>query len=156
MTTAVRSIKSLTIAAALAFALTVLAVPLTVSASVSPTATIVTGTVTDASDTPLAGASVTVSCNSSVQNDITNAAGDYYVEFDPSSFCPDGASATVTATKGSLSGTNSGKVNDVTTRVNLALVNVQAVPEIGTVAAISAMAVAGGALVYSRRRQMQS
>jgi hypothetical protein len=143
------------LAAILALAFVVVVSNQTAGADALPTATIVTGTVTDSSNTPIDGASVTVTCNSNVLNDTTNASGDYAVEFSPSSNCPNASVATVTATKGPLAGTNSDTVAAVTSRINLVVVDVQAVPEIGTIAGVASLAAAGGAIVYARRRQTQ-
>lgn len=157
MTNAVRSLKSILISGAIALALVVLALPAFASAApaTNPPRTEVTGYVTDAtnSNAPLSGASVTVVCNSNTQNDISDGDGAYLVSF-LAADCPVGSSITVSAVKDSMSGSSAGTASKVTTKLNVAVIDV-AVPELGTVAAISAMAVAGGAFVYSRRRQMQ-
>lgn len=153
----VRNYKSLVLAGALAFALSLLVIPMLASAApVNPPRTEVTGYVTDAtnSNAPLAGANVSVSCNSNSGSDVSDVDGAYLVSFLAAN-CPLGSTITVSAVKDSMSGTSTGTASKVTTKLNVAVIDVS-VPEIGTIAAISALAVAGGAMVYSRRRQMQS
>ena len=155
MITATRNIKSLTIALALSIAFAVLALPMLASAApvTNPARTEVSGNVTENSNI-VVGANVSVVCNSNTQTDVSDGDGTYLVSF-LAADCPLGSTITVSAVKDSMSGTSTGTANKFTTKLNVAVIDV-AVPEIGTVAAISAMAVAGGALVYSRRRQMQS
>src|SRR4030042_2921512 len=91
--------------------------------SVPVSGTDVSGTIYDANDyTPIDGATVTVSC---LHNDVTNTGdttsnedGYYTVLFDKSKCALDDA-LTVTATKGSLSGSNTGTVTSVVVRWNI-------------------------------------
>lgn len=82
----------------------------------SPPQTIITGTVTHLG-TAVSGATVTVVCNGVSQTDATDSQGGYYV-VDTSANWPDGASVTATATKGSLSGSNTGTVNALSSKIN--------------------------------------
>ncbi len=157
MTNTVRNLKSILISGAIAFALVVLALPALVSAApvTNPPRTEVTGYVTDAtnSNAPLSGANVAVVCNGNTQNDISDGDGAYLVSF-LAADCPVGSSITVSAVSGSMSGSSAGTASKVTTKLNVAVIDV-AVPEIGMIAAIVALAVGGGAIVYTRRKQAQ-
>ncbi len=155
MYTIVRNFKSLIIAGVLAFALSILAIPMITSAQSvpNPARTEVTGYITE-NTTPVSGASVSVVCNSNTQSTASDTDGSYLVSFLASN-CPLGSQITVSAVKDSMSGTSTGNASKITTKLNVAVIDV-AVPEIGTIAAISSLTVAGGAIVYSRRRQMQS
>lgn len=115
---------------------------------------IVAGTVTNSgTGNPVGGASVSVLCDGHTLTSSTTSAGAYVVQF-PSADCPNGATAQVTATKGSNSASNSGKVNKLSASVNLAIVNVSVVPEFGIVAGISAAILGGGAFIVMRQRQL--
>ncbi|MCK4649600.1 hypothetical protein KAT36_00045 [Candidatus Pacearchaeota archaeon] len=88
----------------------------------------------------IGGADVTVSCDHngvvSVGNTISLGDGSYGVEFDEigSNACNNGDFLTVYAEKGSLTGMNSGEINDdVIGDWDLAVVNVPLVPEFGFV-----------------------
>lgn len=153
MTATVSNLKKVYIFGAIAFALILLLLPMIASAAPSPSRTEVTGYVTE-NGSGVADASVTVSCNSKTGSDASDVDGAYLVSF-LAADCPLGSNITVSAVKDSMSGTSTGTASKVTTKLNVAVIDI-AVPEIGTIAAISALAVGGGAMVYSRRRQMQS
>lgn len=122
------------------------------SASAAPPTTDVTGVVTK-NQMAVAGASVTVLCNGNTETDTTDAQGSYLVTY-PSGQCPFGSTVKVTAVKGGASGVASGTVTGVTTKLNLAIVNVS-IPEYGTIGAILAAGTGIGFISYMRRRQKQ-
>ena len=127
-----------------------LAFPL--SASALPAETDVTGTVT-LSGSPVDHAKVTVVCDSKQRVDFTDASGVYLVSF-PAKDCPAGSPVNVTATKGSDSGTNNGTANKITTKLNLALVDVTIpLPEMGLLTGAAAAVAAGVAFLVIRRQQ---
>ena len=107
---------------------------------------------------PVTGASVSVVCDGNTLTSPTTSAGAYEVTFDPTA-CPAGDTATVTATKGSATGTNSGVVNPLATEptvINLAIVNVSVVPEFGAITGIAAIALGAGAFLVIRRQHTAS
>lgn len=130
------------------------ALPMAAAAD-EPDPTAVRGTVTN-NGSPVVGASVSVNCNGNVKTATTNAKGRYHVRYQNPSSCPIGSTATVTATNGSLSGTNSGTVQPESSNqardVNIALVNVSLAPELGAITAGGAALVGSGAFLVTRRR----
>lgn len=112
----------------------------------------VDGVVSDANGV-VKHAKVTVTCGSKTKKDNTNNGGYYHVKFNQSD-CPVGSTVTVTATKKGKSGTTSGTVNGSTLKLNLNISSVQ-VPEMGTYAAMGAVAAAGGSYFFIRRRKLQ-
>jgi hypothetical protein len=123
------------------------------AASVSaatPPQTDVTGVITT-KGTPVVGATVTAECGGAVEVDTTNAQGAYLVVFNPLD-CPFGSTVKVTAKKGGQMGSSSGTVQGVTTKLNIAIVNVS-IPEFGTMAGLLASGLGVGAILYTRRRQ---
>ena len=106
----------------------------------------------------VSGANVTVTCDGNQLTTVTTGAGAYGVQFIPASLCPDGANATVAASKGSEDGSNSGTVNNAVnsdeTLLNVAIVNVSLVPELGLLTGIVAVIVAGGSFMVIRRRKL--
>lgn len=134
----------------IATVLSVVAIPVATFA-VSPT-TDVTGVVTHNS-AAVQGANVTVTCNGHNGNDTTDSTGTYLVVFSATD-CPHGETASVTAQKGGLSGSNSGPVNGVTNKLNVAVVDVSVVPEYGMIGLTGAAVIGGGAFLAVRRRQL--
>lgn len=120
------------------------------SVSAAPPQTSVTGVVTE-SQMAVAGATVSVLCNGHTETDTTNATGAYLVNF-PSADCPFGTTVKVTAQKGDKSGVASGTVQGVTTKLNLAIVNVE-IPEYGLIGALIAGGMGLGFIAYTRRQQ---
>lgn len=116
----------------------------------APAETDVTGVVTE-NHVPVAGATVTVLCNGKTEVDTTDAAGSYLVHF-VSADCPFGSTVKVTATKAGKSGVASGTVHGITTKLNLAIVNVS-IPEYGLMGMLVAGGVGVGVIAYMRRRQ---
>ncbi|HET9411566.1 MAG TPA: hypothetical protein VFO38_01860 [Candidatus Saccharimonadales bacterium] len=128
-------------------------VSLAVGAHAAPPQTDVTGVVTE-NQMPVAGATVTVQCGTSTEVDTaTDAQGSYLVTF-PSADCPFGSTVKVTAKKGGKSGVSSGTVHGITTKLNLAIVNV-AIPEYGALGLLAAGGVGLGLMAYMRRRQQE-
>jgi len=124
------------------------------AATTVPGTTYIAGTITQSNHkTPIIGATVVVTCNSSALDSTTTAAGGYIVQF-TSDQCPTGSTAGVAASKGPLGGSNSGTVDSLTTDINLALVNVSFVPELGLVTGIGATIIGGGAFLAIRRREL--
>lgn len=124
------------------------------SASVfaTPPTTDVTGVVTE-NQTAVPGATVTVLCNGNTETDTTDAWGSYLVTY-PSASCPFGSTVKVTAVKGGKSGVSSGTVQGITTKLNLAIVNVS-IPEYGLIGTLMAGGLGIGLIAYMRRRQQQ-
>lgn len=122
------------------------------SVSAAPAKTDVTGVVTD-NHVAVAGASVTVLCQGNTETDTTDAQGAYLVTY-LSHQCPFGSTVKVTAQKGGKSGVSSGTVRGITTKLNLAIVNVP-IPEYGLLGTIAAGGIGLGMIAYSRRRRQQ-
>jgi len=112
----------------------------------------VTGVVTE-NQVAVAGASVTVLCNGKTEMDTTDAFGSYLVHF-ASADCPFGTTVKVTATKDGKSGVMSGTVQGITTKLNLAIVNVS-IPEYGLIGTLLAGGAGVGLIAYMRRRQQE-
>lgn len=132
------------------FALAVL-VPASTFALASKTD--VTGVVTN-NGHPVSGAHVTVICDNNVKKTTTDGSGTYLVQYKIAK-CPKGATVHVTATKSKEGGNNTGISNPVTTKLNVALVNVS-LPEFGLITAGIATLIAGAAFVVVRRRQISA
>ncbi|HVQ44307.1 MAG TPA: hypothetical protein VMT30_05070 [Candidatus Saccharimonadia bacterium] len=117
----------------------------------TPPQTDVTGVITENS-IAVAGATVTVTCNGNAQVDTTtDAHGSYLVVF-PVADCAFGDTVKVVAKKGGKSGVSSGTVTGITTKLNLAIVNVS-IPEFGLLGSLMAGTAGIGMLAYMRRRQ---
>jgi len=111
----------------------------------------VTGVITENS-VAVAGAMVTGLCNGNTEVDgSTDAFGSYLLVF-PRAQCPFGSTVKVTAKKGSKSGVNTGTVRGITTKLNLAIVNVS-IPEMGLLGSLMAGGSGLGLLTYMRRRR---
>jgi hypothetical protein len=113
----------------------------------------VTGVITE-NQVAVEGATVTVLCNGHTEVDTTDAFGSYLVTY-PSADCPFGTTVKVTAKKGDKSGVASGTVQGITTKLNLAIVNVS-IPEYGLIGGILAGSAGIGMIAYNRRRQQQN
>jgi hypothetical protein len=120
------------------------------SASATAPQTDITGVITE-SHVAVAGAHVTVLCNGNSQMDTTDAFGSYLTVF-PSGDCPFGVTVKVTAVKNGKSGVATGTVQGITTKLNLAIVNVS-IPEYGLIGALTAGGAGIGMIAYSRRRR---
>lgn len=125
---------------------------LSATAGATPPQSDVTGVITE-NQVAVAGATVTVLCNGHTEVDTTDAAGSYLVTY-PSQDCPFGTTVKVTAEKGDKSGVASGTVQGITTKLNLAIVNVS-IPEYGLIGGILAAGAGIGMIAYARRRQQQ-
>lgn len=112
----------------------------------------ITGVITE-NQVAVAGADVTVLCNGNTKTDITDAMGSYLVTY-AATECPFGSTVKVTAQKDGKSGVSSGTVQGITTKLNLAIVNVS-IPEYGLIGAILATGTGIGMIAYMRRRQTQ-
>ena len=112
----------------------------------------ITGVVTNG--TPVEGVKVTVVCDKHTQVRKTDSQGTYLVSYKATQ-CPDGSVVNVTAKSGKMSGVASGVVAGVTTKLNIAVVNV-AVPEFGgIVGGLVAAAGAGGSFYLTRRTHLR-
>jgi hypothetical protein len=98
---------------------------------------------------PVDGATVDVYCNSNLLSTTSLPDGSYAVKYVDCA-CKWGDSVTVTATKGSATGSNTGTVNWDFAEVDISVVNVS-IPEFGVIAASVAMIGALGGLVLFRR-----
>ena len=112
----------------------------------------ITGVITE-NQTAVADAKVTVTCNGHTETDTTDAFGSYLVTFQAGD-CPFGTTAKVAAQKGTKSGVASGTVQGITTKLNLAIVNVS-IPEYGMIGGIMAGGAGIGMIAFARRRQKQ-
>jgi hypothetical protein len=120
----------------------------------TPPQTDVTGVITK-SGVAVAGANVQVTCMGNVETDsMTDAAGSYLVVFSATD-CPSGSTVSVVAEKDGESGTASGTANGLTTKLNVAIVNVS-IPEYGLIGAILAGGAGIGAIAFARRRSTGS
>jgi hypothetical protein len=113
----------------------------------------ITGVVTE-NHVAVSGAMVTVLCKGNTKTDTTDAFGSYLVSFD-SVDCPFGVTVKVTAEKDGKTGVRSGTVQGITTKLNLAIVNVP-IPEYGLIGSLTAGGAGLGMIVYRRRRQQQA
>jgi hypothetical protein len=120
------------------------------SVSAAPPETTVTGVVTE-NHIAVSGATVTVVCNGHTETDTTDVYGTYLVHF-VSADCPFGSTVKVTGQKDDNSGVASGTVRGVTTKLNLAIVNVE-IPEYGLIGALTAGGIGIGLVAYTRRKQ---
>jgi len=118
----------------------------------TPATTDVTGVVTK-NQTAVPGAMVTVTCKGNTQGDTTDGFGSYLVTFSTAD-CPFGSTVKVVAQKGGESGVASGTVTGVTTKLNLAIVNVE-IPEYGLLGALAAGGAGIGLIAVTRRRKQQ-
>jgi hypothetical protein len=109
----------------------------------------ITGVVTN-NGQPVSGARVTVVCNSFNKQDQTDETGTYLVTFEAKQ-CPAGEKATVVASKKNMGGTNSGTVDKITNKLNIAIVNVS-VPEYGLITGIGATLIGAGVFLTARRQ----
>lgn len=116
----------------------------------TPPQTDVTGVITEGGN-PVVGADVTVVCGGVTETDTSNAQGAYLVIFTTAD-CPFGSTVKVTAKKGTKMGSASNTVRGITTKLNVAVVNVS-IPEFGLIASLTASAAGIGAIVYTRRRK---
>jgi hypothetical protein len=129
------------------------AVGVSAGVNAAPAETDVTGVVTE-NFVAVAGAMVTVVCNGHTETDTSNAQGSYLVHF-VSADCPFGSTVKVTAVKAGKSGVSSGTVTGITTKLNLAIVNVS-IPEYGLIGTLMAGGAGLGLMTYMRRRKQQS
>lgn len=79
----------------------------------------------------------------------------YYIPFELAS-CPEGSAVTVTATQGGNTVAGQGTILDGYAIVDVSLVPIAAVPEMGTVAAMGAVGAVGAMFFMARRKQMQN
>lgn len=125
---------------------------LSASASATAPQTDITGVITE-NHVAVENANVTVLCNGHTQMDTTDAFGSYLAIF-PIADCPFGVTVKVTAEKNSKSGVATGTVQGITTKLNLAIVNV-AIPEYGIIGAMTAGGAGLAMIAYTRRRQQE-
>lgn len=135
----------------MAFVLAVSAAPGVASAA-SPV-TRVTGVINHDGQ-PVAGAEVTAICGAATETDVTDAEGSYLATF-AATDCPLGSVAQIKAKKGEMSGSASGDVQGVSTRLNTAVVNAS-LPEYGLIGSLVAVAAGAGVIAFSRRRHAQA
>ena len=118
----------------------------------TPAQTDVTGVITE-NHVATENAHVTVECNGHTKMDTSDAFGSYLAVFTKAE-CDFGQTVKVTAEKDGKSGVATGTVQGITTKLNLAIVNVS-IPEYGLVGALMAGGVGLGLMGYMRRRQEQ-
>lgn len=116
---------------------------------------LVAGVVTGPDGNPLSGASVGVDCNSHHLSTSSSSSGTYSVQFD-NGFCTLGQTVTVTATKGSLTGSNSGPMQnggDVgQVHLDVAIVNVPTVPEFGLITGVITLIASGASYLFLKKK----
>lgn len=147
------------IAAILSGGILALLIPVVVSAAPPPipNVTEVYGVVSN-NGKAVTGAKVIVICNSHDKKTTTTAlisgspSYNYLVTF-PAGQCAPGSNITVTATKGAKGGERGGQIVNVSTDLNVALVNVS-LPEFGAIAGFGAAIIGGGAFLVTRRRHL--
>ena len=83
---------------------------------------------------PVSGADVWVNCNGNMIAATSESDGFYSASYDQS-LCTVGNPLSVSASKGSLTGSNTGTIHSITTTLNLGVVNVALVPEFSTIIA---------------------
>ena len=115
-----------------------------------PPLTDVTGVVTDENGDAVGNAQVSVTCGTKNTMDMTDAKGAYLVSFSAID-CPFGATVKVVATKNGKTGKATGTVHGITTKLNIAIVNVQ-IPEYGLIGSLVAGGLGIGAISFYRRR----
>ena len=104
------------------------------------------------STTPVGGANVTVNCNSTMRYTTSLSDGAYSVDYN-SIICPLSASVTVTAIKGSLSGSTTATVQSFPyITVNLAIADVTLTPEFGMITGMITLFGALGIFMYTRKK----
>jgi hypothetical protein len=114
-------------------ALVLVAALLVAAPALASSLTVISGTVKDASSTPVSGATVAVTCNGNLKTTTTGLDGKYYVTY-PQSKCKDGNTVSIHATKDDMSGDGTGTVEGGVCIVNSGFVDVT-IPEFGVVAA---------------------
>ena len=119
------------------FGLTIL-MPLAVHADPAPI-TAISGFVKSGSG-PVNGANVTVICNSHTQTATTSSGGAYLVVF-PLSQCPSGSHFTVSVLSAGKSGSGSGTISSVTTKLNINVGGDISLPEMGTITGFAGLAI---------------
>ena len=132
-----------------------------VSVSASDQGTLIGGTIyTDVNnngnydqsvDTPVNGAAVTVVCDGHSVSTTSSNGGIYGVSFSVSE-CNLGDLLSVSANKGSLSGSEPGEVTDHILNWNVGIVNVPMVPEFGLIVGITTVLGALGMFFVVRRK----
>jgi hypothetical protein len=142
--------KLVGLVAAIALAVAGGLLPATVHAL--PAQTDVTGVITK-DFAAVAGAMVEVTCGGTTKTDTTDGSGSYLVTFTTAE-CPFGPTVKVVAKKGGYSGVGSGTVHGITTKLNIAIVNVS-IPEYGWIGGIVAAGAGIGAIAFTRRRFSQ-
>ncbi len=115
----------------------------------------VTGTVTN-NGSAVANADVTAVCafgkGSATVTTTTDASGAYLAQFS-SLLCPAGSQINVTASYNGMTGTNNGVINEYgTDKLNVGIVNVSLVPELGVITGSIAVVAGAGAFMIVRRR----
>jgi hypothetical protein len=109
----------------------------------------VVGTIYDGNHNEVEGAKVLVTCHGLTREATSQADGDYWVQFEEYTPCMVNDPVTVTATKGTMTGTETDNVEEYSL-IDLAIVDVT-IPEFGTIAAAAALAGAGA--VYFLRQK---
>src|SRR6266496_6035991 len=142
-------VRKLVMGAFLAGALVIASLLPLQAAQALPPETDVTGVITSHGN-PVVGATVTVTCRGFVRTDTTDANGSYLVSFTTAQ-CPFGSTVKVMAKKGTMTGSSSGTVQGITTKLNIAVVNVS-IPEYGWLGGLIAAGTGVGAIAYTRRR----
>ncbi|MGV8172321.1 MAG: carboxypeptidase-like regulatory domain-containing protein [Candidatus Woesearchaeota archaeon] len=110
----------------------------------------VSGTVTDGNGNVVPDADVDVTCNGVTESAVTNALGDYYVEFD-AGVCYFDDPVSATATKDEVTGSNDGVMcNAEECFIPIGIVDIT-IPEFGLIAGAVALVGALGIFMYRRK-----
>jgi hypothetical protein len=116
----------------------------------------VSGHITD-NNKDVSGASVNATCETATGSATSQPNGDYFITLTPNGVCTSNDNVVVTATKGPVSGQNSGPINSVGDDLNIALINVAvSLPELGIITGTGAAVLGGGAFFLIRRRSLSA
>jgi hypothetical protein len=96
---------------------------------------------------------VTVTCDKTTLTDETNRFGAYQVQFTQKD-CSKDSKVTVSATVDGVKGSTTGTVTKGDNVINLAIVKVNTVPELGLITGFTAAALGGGAFLGIRSRNL--
>lgn len=108
------------------------------------------GTVVDSSNNPVQGANVTITCNSTVLNEVTDVNGEYSSTF-ANNLCDPTDTVFVTAEFNGETGSTSSPAGTGTLPLPLIVLSAVAVPEFGLITGL--VAAGGSALAYMKMRK---
>lgn len=123
-------------------------------AAADPGVTDISGVVSYNGNPVGSGITVTVNCKGNILTDTTDSSGSYFVEYSQTK-CQKNQTATASATVNGHTGSNSGETKDGgSNKLNVAVVNINVVPEFGLITAGASALIGGAAFTVIRRRQI--